>query len=98
MTTFNNGIALAAKSTGSTEQTKPSKPNILYIMSDDHSERAIGIYGSRLAKLNPTPNIDILAKQGMVFNNVFVTNSICTPSRATIMTGQYGHINGVYDL
>lgn len=74
------------------------KVNILFIMSDDHCERAIGIYPSRLSKLNPTPNIDALAKKGMVFDNVFCTNSICTPSRATIMTGQYSHVNGVYDL
>jgi N-acetylglucosamine-6-sulfatase len=67
-------------------------------MSDDHCERAIGVYGSRLAKLNPTPNIDRLAHKGMVFNNVFCTNSICTPSRASIMTGQYSNVNGVYDL
>jgi len=75
-----------------------SKPNILFIMSDDHCERAIGVYGSRLAKLDPTPNLDKLAKDGMIFNNVFCTNSICSPSRATIMTGQYSHVNKVYDL
>ena len=48
--------------------------------------------------LNPTPNIDQLAKEGMLFENVFCTNSICTPSRASIMTGQFGHVNGVHDL
>jgi N-acetylglucosamine-6-sulfatase len=74
------------------------QPNILFIMSDDHCERAIGVYGSRLAKLNPTPTLDKLANEGMVFNNVFCANSICTPSRATIMTGQYSHVNRVYDL
>ena len=74
------------------------KPNILFIMADDHCERAIGVYGSRLAGLNPTPNLDRLARNGMVFDNVFCTNSICTPSRATIMTGQYSHENKVYDL
>ena len=100
LTQLCNGIALAAtKSTPSIKpSTKQSQPNILYIMSDDHSAQAIGVYGSRLAKLNPSPNIDILSKQGMVFNNVFVTNSICTPSRATIMTGQYSNVNKVYDL
>lgn len=78
--------------------TKEIKPNILFIMSDDHCERAMGIYNSRLAPLNPTPNLDKLARNGMVFNNVFCTNSICTPSRATIMTGQFSHVNGVFDL
>jgi len=74
------------------------RPNILFIMSDDHCARAMGIYGSRLAKLNPTPNLDALARDGMIFDNVFCTNSICTPSRACILTGQYSHRNGVYDL
>ena len=73
-------------------------PNIIYIMADDHTTQAFGAYGSRLAKLNPTPNIDRLAKEGMLLENVFCTNSICTPSRASIMTGQFGHVNGVYDL
>lgn len=74
------------------------KPNILYIMADDHTTQAIGAYGSRLAILNPTPNIDRLAHEGMLFENVFCTNSICTPSRANIMTGQYSQTNGVLDL
>lgn len=73
-------------------------PNILFVMSDDHCGRGIGIYGERLAPLNPTPNIDKMAREGMVFNNVFCTNSICTPSRATIITGQYSHKNKVFDL
>lgn len=67
-------------------------------MADDHCDRAIGVYGGRLATLNPTPNLDKLAKKAMVFDNVFCTNSICTPSRATIMTGQYSHVNKAYDL
>ncbi len=74
------------------------RPNIIYIMSDDHAAHAIGAYGSRLAKLDPTPVIDTLAKEGMLFTNCFVTNSICTPSRACVMTGQYNHINGVRTL
>ena len=65
------------------------RPNILYIMSDDHTSQAIGAYGGRLAKLNPTPTLDQLAAEGMRFDRVFCTNSICTPSRATILTGQY---------
>lgn len=74
------------------------RPNILFIMSDDHTSQAVGAYGSRLAYLDPTPNLDRLAKEGMLFENAFCTNSICTPSRACIMTGQYNHTNGVFDL
>ena len=74
------------------------KPNILFIMSDDHAAHAIGAYGSRLAGLDPTPNIDRLAKEGALLENCFCTNSICTPSRATIITGQYSHTNGVTTL
>ena len=68
------------------------RPNIVFIMSDDHAAHAIGAYGSRI---NRTPNIDRLAREGMVMRNVFATNSICTPSRAAILTGQYAHLNGV---
>lgn len=73
-------------------------PNILYIMSDDHAWNAVGAYGSRLASVNPTPVLDDLAKNGLLFTNVFCTNSICTPSRANILTGQYSQTNGVLDL
>jgi len=76
----------------------PVRPNILYIMSDDHTAQAIGAYGSRLAMLNPTPTIDKLAREGMLFKNVFCNNSICTPSRASIITGQYSQANGVLTL
>lgn len=75
-----------------------AQPNIIYIMADDHTSQAIGAYGGRLAKLNPTPTLDKLAAEGMLFENCFVTNSICTPSRACVLTGQYNHINKVYDL
>ncbi len=74
------------------------RPNVLYIMSDDHTSQAVGAYGSRLAGLNPTPTIDRLAREGVMFENAFCTNSICSPSRACVLTGQYNHINGVYDL
>lgn len=67
-------------------------------MADDHTTQAIGVYGSRLASLNPTPNIDALAHRGMRFDRVFCNNSICTPSRASIITGQYSQTNGVLDL
>ncbi|MFW6172020.1 MAG: sulfatase-like hydrolase/transferase, partial [Planctomycetota bacterium] len=59
-------------------QAAPERPNIIFIMSDDHAAHAIGAYGSRLAALNPTPVIDTLARDGMLFSNCFVTNSICT--------------------
>ncbi len=68
------------------------RPNIVFIMSDDHAAHAISAYGSRV---NRTPNIDRIAREGMLMENVFATNSICTPSRATILTGQYSHVNGV---
>ncbi|MCB1228774.1 MAG: sulfatase [Verrucomicrobiae bacterium] len=75
-----------------------TRPNILYIMSDDHAAHAIGAYGSRLATLDPTPNIDRLAREGILFENAFCTNAICSPSRACVITGQYDHTNGAYDL
>lgn len=68
-----------------------SRPNILFIMSDDHAYQAIGAYGS---KVNKTPHIDRLAKEGMRFDRAFVTNSICGPCRAVILTGKYSHLNG----
>ncbi|HWQ92278.1 MAG TPA: sulfatase [Clostridia bacterium] len=69
-----------------------SRPNILFIFSDDHAEHAISAYGS---KVNTTPNIDRLSREGVRFANSFVANSICTPSRASLLTGQYSHLNGV---
>lgn len=79
-------------------QAAERRPNILFIMSDDHAAHAISAYGGRLAAVAPTPNIDRLATEGALFTNVFCTNSICTPSRACILTGQYSHVNGVFDL
>ena len=84
--------------TDSSSTQAADRPNILFIMSDDHAAHAIGAYGGRLAKLNPTPNIDRLAGEGLRLTHVFCTNSICTPSRATLMTGQYSHQNGVTTL
>ena len=71
------------------------QPNILYIMADDHAAHAISAYGSRI---NRTPQIDRIAAGGVRLTNCFCTNSICTPSRAAILTGQYSHKNGVYTL
>ncbi len=67
------------------------RPNILFIMSDDHGYQALSCYGSRV---NQTPNLDRIARDGMRFDRCFVTNSICGPSRATILTGKYSHLNG----
>jgi len=94
---FGMVVLLFAVSCQKAEKSK-SKLNIIYIMTDDHTATAIGAYGSRLAVLNPTPNIDKLASEGVLFENCFCTNSICSPSRATIVTGQYSQTNGVLDL
>ncbi|MGQ1910341.1 sulfatase family protein [Marinifilum sp. RC60d5] len=95
------GISLAVLSLISVSCSQPEvkqKPNIIYIMSDDHTTQGIGVYGSRLAALNPTPTIDAFAEEGIVFDNCYVTNAICTPSRACIISGQYNNVNGVLDL
>lgn len=75
-----------------------TRPNILFIMSDDHTSQAVGAYATVLKPLNPTPELDRLAAGGIVFDNAFCVNAICTPSRACIITGQYNHNNGVFDL
>lgn len=81
-----------------TVEQKTTQPNIIFIMSDDHTTQGFGIYGSRLAQLNPTPNLDKIAKEGIIFDNCFVNNAICTPSRAAIISGQNSQANGVLDL
>src|SRR5689334_20477384 len=70
------------------------RPNIIYIMSDDHDNNAISAYSKQFIS---TPNIDRLAKEGAMFNKAFVGNSICSPARATLLTGQHSHKNGVKD-
>ncbi len=72
--------------------TAKPRPNILFIMTDDHTTQAMSCYGSRI---NQTPNLDRIAHEGVRMDRVFCTNSICTPSRATILTGKYSHLNGV---
>lgn len=79
---------------GGAEVQGEDRPNILFIFSDDHAPHAIGAYDGWLKSVDPTPNIDTLASQGMVFRNSFCTNSICGPSRAVIQTGKHSHKNG----
>jgi len=76
------------------QTTEKKRPNIIFIMTDDHASHAMSCYGS---KINKTPNLDRIANEGMRFNNSFCTNSICAPCRAVILTGKYSHINGVID-
>jgi len=82
------------------QKEEPAKPNILFIFSDDHATHAIGAYGPKhnnpeLHRFVQTPHLDRLAQEGMLFNNVFCGNSICGPSRATILTGKHSHMNGM---
>lgn len=79
-------------------QNAADRPNILFIMCDDHAMQCISAYGSPISKLAPTPNIDRLADRGMRFNEAFVENSLSTPSRACLMTGLYSHQNGQRQL
>ncbi len=76
------------------EIEKQERPNILFIMADDHAYQAISAYSDKLIQ---TPNIDRIADEGILFTNACVTNSICAPSRATILTGKHTHINGKID-
>ena len=91
------GAVLLAAGFGSCQQKaadKKKQPNIIFIMSDDHAYQAISAYSDKLIQ---TPNIDRIAKNGMLFTNASVTNSICAPSRAVILTGKHSHINGKID-
>ncbi len=74
--------------------TRDGRPNILFIFADDHAYQALSAYGSGL---NQTPNLDRIAAQGLRFDRALVTNSICAPSRAVVLTGKYSHLNGVLD-
>ena len=71
-----------------------NRPNIVFIMADDHAVQAISAYGHEIGKMAPTPNIDRIADEGVIFNRSYCTNSICGPSRAVILTGKHSHING----
>ena len=90
-------IAILALNTGIANEPSErasDRPNIVFVFSDDHAPHAIGAYGGILKDVNPTPNIDALARRGMLFQNSFCTNSICGPSRAVILTGLHSHKNG----
>lgn len=92
---FSFGITLCLFSCRTTPiDEKPKRPNIIFIMSDDHAYQAISAYDNKLIN---TPNIDRIANMGMLFTNACVTNSICAPSRATILTGKHSHLNGKTD-
>ncbi|MEL7499665.1 MAG: sulfatase [Planctomycetota bacterium] len=87
-------LLFAEQPTTDNTTERDERPNIVFIFSDDHAPHAIGAYDGWLKSVNPTPNIDQLAKQGMLFQNSFCTNSICGPSRAVIITGKHSHMNG----
>ncbi|MDF2158423.1 sulfatase [Algoriphagus sp. CAU 1675] len=87
-------LLIAAACSFNEEKKQADKPNIIFIFSDDHAFQAISAYQSRLAELAPTPNIDRIAKNGMRFDRAYVTNSICAPSRASVLTGLHSHSNG----
>ncbi len=101
-TVFNLTFVLVAFITLSTckseKKQDTEQPNILFIMSDDHTSQAWGIYGGILKDYVQNHNIQRLANEGITLNNAFCTNSICVPSRASILTGQYSNKNGVYTL
>lgn len=78
------------------KKAEKQKPNIVWIFSDDHSYQTIGAYGGRLSALNPTPNIDKIALEGMRFDKCYVENSICAPSRAVLLTGKMSHMHGKF--
>lgn len=89
---------MAATDSPEAETRKNERPNILFILSDDHTSQAWGIYGGILAEYAQNRNIRRLAEEGVTLDNCFCTNSISTPSRAAILTGRYSHRNGVYTL
>jgi|TARA_B110000914_G_scaffold222829_1_gene237066 arylsulfatase A-like enzyme len=89
-------LVIIITSCNSEKRTPLKKPNIIYIMADDLTTQAISAYGGIYKDIAPTPNIDRVAKEGMLFQDVLVTNSICGPSRAAILTGNYSNLNGYY--
>jgi arylsulfatase A-like enzyme len=97
MTSLRSLSVLVTTGLGSfTVSAAPQPPNILFIFSDDHATQAISAYGEQ-RRLIHTPNIDRLAREGMRFDRCLVPNAICGPSRATVLTGKYSHLNGFYN-
>ena len=92
-----SGCKMSSKQ-GSSNASTHKRPNILFIYSDDHAAPAISAYPSFLSGAIKTPNLDRIANEGMRFDNAFCTNSICTPSRANVLTGKYSHKNGALTL
>ena len=88
-------VAITTLSALATSGHAAERPNILFIFSDDHAVNAISAYGGRLQNVAPTPNIDKIAREGALFRNSFCANSICGPSRATVLTGLHSHKNGL---
>ena len=84
-------LSCFAASVQAQHKAAQQRPNIVYIMCDDHAFQCISAYGSAIGKLAPTPNIDRIAQRGMRFDRAFVENSLSTPSRACLMTGLYSH-------
>ena len=91
-----SGISATSSCKQKVDQEVVNRPNILFIMADDHTTQAISAYSRIYGDIAPTPNIDRIAREGMLFKNVFCTNAICGPSRACILTGKYSHKNGFY--
>lgn len=85
--------SLGIISLSSSQAVRADPPNIIFIMSDDHAWQAVSAYKDRFQYVAPTPNIDRIAREGMRFDRCLVTNSICGPSRATVLTGTYSHMN-----
>lgn len=88
------GLLVSSWILGPNTITAKATPNILFIFSDDHTWQTISAYGNPLGKIVPTPNIDRIGDEGMRFEKCYVTNSICAPSRAVVLTGKYSHLNG----
>lgn len=86
-------LSLATSAAHAQSARAAKRPNIVFILTDDHPVSALGCYGNRILK---TPNMDRIATEGFRFTNAFVTNSLCAPSRASILTGTYSHINGIF--
>lgn len=89
-------LFLVSCSSSDVKSKKAERPNIIFILSDDHATNAISAYSDLFNGIAPTPNIDKIANEGAILKNVFSTNAICGPSRASIITGKYSHINGYY--